>query len=325
MPNAYEHVRKFPLNVVLAALGFDTFKYRKAGTEGYGACPIHGSKKNTTCFSFNDDGKWNCFSCGKHGRGAIDLTMAIRNVGFKDAVAALQELPAAVQPLPTPPAKCQESPPSCTPVSVPEQVREQVAENQPFRASYEKYFRPHPWLEARGLTSETLARYEVGYYENPARRSAYSGSVMLKIRRWSDSEPVAYLVRNIGEVTAEKPKYRFPPKFQKSLELFGAEQLRQGQTLPLRVCYLLESPFAVMKFSQFGFPAVSCFGWSVSEQQAAILARLAKGYIYLPDADKANSIASSLLTLSRVCWVKSPAINVSDPELLSREEILALT
>jgi hypothetical protein len=35
MPDAYEHLRRFPLNVVLAALGFDTFKYRKAGTDGY--------------------------------------------------------------------------------------------------------------------------------------------------------------------------------------------------------------------------------------------------------------------------------------------------
>src|SRR4051812_46041839 len=67
MSDQYEHVRRYPLNVVLAALGFETFKYRKAGTEGYGACPIHGSKKNTTCFSFDDDGKWNCFSCGAHG------------------------------------------------------------------------------------------------------------------------------------------------------------------------------------------------------------------------------------------------------------------
>jgi hypothetical protein len=46
MPDAYEHVRKYPLNVVLAALGFETFKYRKAGTEGYGACPIHGSQEH---------------------------------------------------------------------------------------------------------------------------------------------------------------------------------------------------------------------------------------------------------------------------------------
>lgn len=83
--DAYEHLRRYPLNVVLAALGFEDFRYRKAGTEGYGSCPIHGSKKNTTCFSFNDDGRFNfafSFFQRKAG-GAIDLVMQIRKVGFK--------------------------------------------------------------------------------------------------------------------------------------------------------------------------------------------------------------------------------------------------
>jgi DNA primase len=90
MPDQYARLRKFPLNVVLAALGFETFKYRKAGTEGYGACPVHGSKKNTTCFSFNDDGRFNCFLCSAEGRGAIGLVMAVRKCGFQQAVRILE-------------------------------------------------------------------------------------------------------------------------------------------------------------------------------------------------------------------------------------------
>jgi hypothetical protein len=50
-----------PLNVVLAALGFETFNYRKSGTEGYGACPIHQAEKNTTSVSFDESGKFYCF------------------------------------------------------------------------------------------------------------------------------------------------------------------------------------------------------------------------------------------------------------------------
>lgn len=45
MSDAYEHVRKYPLNVVLAALGFATFKYRKIGT-GYGATFFHATFSN---------------------------------------------------------------------------------------------------------------------------------------------------------------------------------------------------------------------------------------------------------------------------------------
>src|SRR4051812_15911789 len=113
MSDQYEHVRRFPLNVVLASLGFETFKYRKAGTEGFGACPIHRSKKNTTCFSFDDSGRFNCFSCGAKGKGAIDLVKAVRQCGFQQATEWLKRL--TVQPLPSSPAKCQETAPSCTP------------------------------------------------------------------------------------------------------------------------------------------------------------------------------------------------------------------
>lgn len=54
------------------------------------------------------------------------------------------------------------------------------------------FFKPHPWLEARGISADILAHYEVGYYDNPARRSLYSVSVMLKIRRLSGGECVGY-------------------------------------------------------------------------------------------------------------------------------------
>lgn len=311
----YEHLRKFPLNVVLAQLGFETFKYRKAGTEGYGRCAICQPKKNTTAFSFNDDGRFHCFACGASGRGAIDLVKAVRQCGFQEATEWLKTLPG------TPVKHFQEHQPA---LHVPSDAKTNLTENPPFKASYEKYFKPHAWLEARGLTAETLARYEVGYYENAARRSVYNGSVMLKIRRWSDGECVGYLSRNIGEITAEKPKYVFPKGVSKGLEVFGAIQLKEKA--PLRVVFLVESPLCVLKFSQHGFEAVSPFGWSVSAEQSAILAHLAKGYIYLPDADKVSEIGSSLLHLARVCWVKTPALpaDVSDPERLSVEQIRSL-
>jgi hypothetical protein len=207
-------------------------------------------------------------------------------------------------------------------------AKELPTENPPFKGTYEKFAVESTWLKARGLTPETLARYEVFEYNNPKRKSVYSGSVMLKIRRYSDGECVGYLSRNIGEVTPERPKYSFPKGLAKSLEVFGAWQLKNDATqLPLRVCYLVESPFAVLKFCQLGFAAVSCFGWSVSAAQAVVLAHLAKGYIYLPDSDKSTEIGNSLLTVARSSWVKSPPLpaGVSDPEQLSTEQIRALT
>jgi len=140
----YEHVRRFPLNVVLASLGFETFKYRKAGTEGYGACPIHGSKKNTTCFSFDDEGRFTIGKCG--------FQEAVKHLeGFRDTPrtrAPVQEQSPQRQLAPAPPS-----------------------ENPPFKSTYEKFTVPSAWLKERGLSEETLKRFEVFQYSNPARRS----------------------------------------------------------------------------------------------------------------------------------------------------------
>jgi len=313
MPDAYEHVRRFPLNVVLAHLGFETFKYRKSGTEGYGACPIHGSKKNTTCFSFNDEGLWRCFSCPAKGKGAIDLVKAIRKCGFQEAVETLKgiDLGSAVI------AGARE--PRIATLQVP------PTENPPFKATYDKYAVPSAWLKERGLTEDKLKRFEVFEYNNPARRSVYSGSVLLKIRRWCDGECVGYLSRNIGEITADKPKYLFPKGVQKSLEVFGAFQLKEKT--PLRVLWVLESPFAVMKFYQHGFEAVSCFGWSISDQQASILQQLARGVVFLPDRNKYSEATSVAGELARRLWVKMPELppGVEDPEQLSADQIRSLS
>jgi hypothetical protein len=45
-----------------------------------GKCPPHEAKRNNASFSFHVVGGWNCFSCGKKGRGAIDLAIAIKGV-----------------------------------------------------------------------------------------------------------------------------------------------------------------------------------------------------------------------------------------------------
>lgn len=311
--DSYQELRLLPLREVLAWLGFPdaTWKARKNGTEFSGRCPVHQPKANSTSFSYDSEGRFNCFSCGAHGRGAIDITMAVKQIGFQEAVKLLQEFKPRAAPIS----------PSLTNVK-PEEP--EVNENPVFKASYEKYFKPHEWLDNRGLLPTTLQHFGVGFYENPARRSVYNGSVMLKIRRYSDGECVGYLVRNIGDVSPEKPKYVFPKGLSKSVELFGAFQLKEKA--PIRVLYVVESPFAVMAFHQKGFPAVSPFGWSLSDQQIEIISQLAKGVVYLPDLDKHSEISDSVRRLALHVWVKSPALpeGITDPEYLSAEQIRSL-
>lgn len=306
--DAYERLRKYPLNVVLATLGFENWKWRKSGTEGYGKCPICLPKRNTTAFSFDDDGKWHCFACNAKGRGSLDLVMAVKQCGFKDAVSFLEGITGTIPTEPTKKPAKEETP--------------AVTENKPYEGKYEKFYIPSEWLAARGLTKETLDRYGVGQYSNPARKSGYSGMVMLPILRFVDGAKVGYLARNITEVTPEKPKYRVPAGLQKQLELWGAVQLKDQA--PIRVLYVVESAFSAMHFYQLGFPCVALLGWSVSPQQLDIIARLAKGVCYLPDSDKRKEAQTYAGLLATKLWVKFPEMPVSDPELLSAEMIRAL-
>lgn len=316
----YQALRELPFPLVMEALGLSgsDFKSRKGGTEWAGKCPIHGAKTNSTAFSYNQDGRFGCFSCNGKGRGALDLVVQVRKVGFKEAVAFLEPLVGraiaerTLAEAPKPQLKT---------------LQEPVTENKPFKASYEKYFKPHPWLAERGLEQATLDRYGVGFYQNDSRQSAYNGSVMLKIRRYSDGECVGYLSRNVGEITPEKPKYRFPAGLHKGLELFGAWQLKSDGHLPLRICYLVESPFTVMAYHQKGLPAVSPYGWSLTDSQVNMLANIARGFVCLPDRDKADEFASHAHVLSRVAWVRCPSLpdGTDDPEHLTADQIRNLT
>src|SRR5262245_16174068 len=88
MADIYQDVRSIPLGSVLASLGFTDFKKRPGKQEWYGGCPFHDPKKNKTSFSF-DERRFNCFSCGEHGSGSIDLVMKLKRIGFQEAVNVL--------------------------------------------------------------------------------------------------------------------------------------------------------------------------------------------------------------------------------------------
>ena len=317
MPDVYADVRALDLRHVLAFLGVSTqWKSRKAATEWYGPCPLHEAKRNTTSFSFDAEGRFNCFSCGKKGRGAIDLTMALKGLGFREAVELLQSHLGNI-------IAQQAAKPQIKQIQEARAETERT-ENPPFKGQYQKYFVPSEWLSKRGFAPETLDCFGVGQYDNPKRQSAYKGKILLPVRRWVDGELVGYLART-PEPEDGEPKYIWPKGFAKHLEVFGAFQLKEKG--PQRVLYVVESPFAVMKFHQLGFPAVSCFGWSVSDEQCRILSELARGVVFLPDRNKYAEARAVAGALAQRVWVKMPELpeGIDDPEHLSLEQIRALT
>lgn len=317
MSDVYESIRSMSFPVLCSALGLslERFRTRKAGSEHYGPCPLCKPKKNVTAFSYDVTGRFHCFSCQAKGRGAIDLVKLIKGVGFQEAVALLStRAPTEAHPAQSP-----------TPTVVEEMSL------KPYTGSYEKFKVECEWLNKRVPDARIRELYGVYMYNNPARKSAYSGRVMLPVRD-IEGTLYGYLGRNIEHATADNPKYMVPRDFPKSRFLFGAYELRQhlsglgtGRGVYHQV-YLVESPFCVMHFASLNLPAVAAYGWSLSPEQVDILATLAKGIVYLPDRNKSADCAGVVHCLAKRLWTIAPTLpeGVSDPEEMSLETIRQL-
>lgn len=313
----YRALRELPFSVLAEVLGVDISKYRrrKGGTEYSGPCIFHNPKRSSTSFSYASNGAFQCFSCNEKGRGAIDAVMKARRVGFQQAVDVLQ--PYAGSAI------------LHRPISKPEikQVQELPVENPPFDGGkYRKYAVRSEWLLKRNLEPRTLERFGLFQYSNPAGKGVCTGKILIPVRRYRDGALVAYLARTPTPAEGESTD-DWPNGFHKSLEVYGAAELREEHALPLRIIYWAESPFTVLRFWQMGLPCVSTFGWSISRQQADIIGELANGVVALPDADKAEAFSTYAHALARRVWVRCPPLTdgMTDPEQLSLEQIKALT
>lgn len=74
-----------PMSRLLAELGFAVSERTRRAP-----CVLH-SGSNPSAFSWRDDGRWHCFSCGEGG-DRIALVRAVRQCSFREAVAFLAAL-----------------------------------------------------------------------------------------------------------------------------------------------------------------------------------------------------------------------------------------
>lgn len=321
----YQALRSIHPLAVLAALGYDTKQLKKRGSkpEWSGPCPICKPKNNKTAFSIHEDGKYHCFGCGAKGRGAIDLCQALKGIGFKEAVEFLEGLKGTAT------AQTARSVDSVAPQS----VVEETGELKPYTGKYSAYFVPNEWLAKRIPSPEILDRYGVGFYQNPARKSAYSGRVLIPFKDL-DGKLWGYTGR-MPEPKEGEAKYLIPSGFPKSRFIFGLRELVHERKfvngawvplLPGKKVYLVESPFTVLKFASLGIPALSLYGWSVSDEQLALLKDLGRAIVYVPDKNKRSEGASVTAKLAAIGWVRYPELpdNCTDPEQLTEAQISKL-
>ncbi len=85
------------------------------------------------------------------------------------------------------------------------------------------------WLNARGLTEETLKVFRVGQYSNPSRKSLYSNKILFPILRFADGVKVGYLARTI-EAESTDPNICFLKDFISNWKYSarGSSSMHQG-------------------------------------------------------------------------------------------------
>jgi DNA primase len=295
---------------------------KRKGSQHHGFCPLpnHDGKKNSPSFSANlEKGIFQCFGCGAKGN-VLDFSLlmekadpesgsALRDVAIKLQQRFCPDLgssdeqkkPAAEKPAASKPPE----PKSELPVIV----------NEPLDFELKGLDAKHPYLLGRGLTTETIERFGLGF----CSRGMLKDRVAIPLHD-AGGRLIGYAGRVVEDatITEDNPRYRFPGErkregqineFRKTLFLYNGHRIKA----PVDQLAVVEGFTAVWWLDQNALPnAVATMGADCSGKQAELIVSLVKpgGMVWImPDGDKAGERhAQTLLTLisphRAVRWMK---------------------
>lgn len=302
----------------------------KKGTDSLsGPCPIH-KGENPTQFRISlSKNIWNCFSECKHGGNVLDFIAEMEDVTIHaaalKAIEWFQLDPASMssnadggdQPGESATSTASPAKPVVTQPAPPENN----TPNPPLKFRLDKLQRDHPYLAERGLTLETIVDFGVGF----CTKGMMEGRIAIPIHN-PEGQVVAYAGRCLGEPKGDTAKYKLPPGFRKSLELFNLDRaLKEPVEAPLVV---VEGFFGCMKLHQCGCrKVVALMGSTLSVAQEELLRSHTDRYRYvilLLDEDEAGRAGRENMAarLARFVFVKIHVFGEEgqQPENLSAEE-----
>lgn len=301
-------------------------QFKRSGDSLSGPCPIH-KGSNPTQFRISvSKNIWHCFSECKHGGNVLDFISEMDNVSIHAAaLKAIEwfhldsEAMAANSDDKT--EKDERNGEAPKPVSKPAEP-ENAAPNKPLKFRLEKLERQHPYLIERALSLETIIDFGVGY----CSKGMMTGRIAIPIHTL-DGEVVAYVGRFPGEPTDDTPKYKLPPGFRKSLELFNIDRaVKESADAPL---VIVEGFFGCMALHQHGHrKVVALMGSSMSQTQEEIIRRHTSPrsrVILMLDEDEAGQAGREdiAVRLAKFVFVKVHTFDVENqqPESLSADEL----
>lgn len=310
--------RKISIIDVLEVLGIAD-RFRLVGATHTGVCPLpghkHGPSPNSEQFKINCKKEiwlWHCFGDCQRGGDVVEFVKEMTGYDnthvrfwfaekFGDRLQLQQEKKRGRNSAPT----AEATPPKDEACANPGKELSQQASSTSTTASLSDStptlkslrFRLNldpdvPYLRQRGLTPETIRRFGLGL----CKKGVLQGYVAIPLYdhpRAPDENPIGYLGRWPGEdfdrddQAGRRPRYKFPPDFPRNRIVYGLSEALQ--TPNIRPLVIVEGPFKLYHLVQSGFEnTVATFGASLSDEQAAILARTGRQLILMFDGDEAG-------------------------------------
>ena len=311
-------------------------QFKRTGDSLNGPCPIHKGSNPTQFRVSTSKNIWNCFSDCEHGGNALDFICKMEKCSVHaaalkaiewfnldpEAMAAADNKAEPAEPRKSTPA----AKPAARPAAAPKATPESNVPNTPLKFRLDKLERSHPYLsEQRGLTPETIVDFGVGY----CNKGMMEGRIAIPIHNVK-GEVVAYAGRFVGEPSEDTPKYKLPPGFRKSQELFNIDRAaKQPADEPL---VIVEGFFDAMKLHQHGCrKVVALMGSTLSSAQEELIRQHTTSQshvIVMLDENEAGKAGREDIAcrLSKFCFVRVYQFSQPDmePEHLTAEEVQQL-
>jgi DNA primase len=296
----------------------ETVKLRKSGKNYMGFCPFHANTRTPAFAVFADSGTWRCFGACNEGGDVFSFLMKKEGWDFSETLRYLADR-AGIELTPQTPAQ--------------QEAEEAYERLRSILESTSVFFRHTlnetaagakvlEYLLGRGLTRETLERFEIGMapegWDNSLsylKEKGYEEKELLQAGVASERESGGIFDRFRNRIMIpirdargrmagfgarvinpeDVPKYLNSPQsvvFDKGRLLYGLDKARKAIRQQDQAI-IVEGYMDVIGLHQAGFEnAVSPMGTAVSEAQLRILKRFSRRIVLAMDADLAGSQAT---------------------------------
>ena len=336
--------RDFILDLIARASILDVIskrvKMKKKGNNYFGCCPFHDEK--TASFSLNEKKQiYYCFGCGASG-SVVNFLMQYERLSFPEAIEEL----ASMQGIQVPYTDNDNNQ-----IAQSKQVESRNIRRDLYTlmAKITNFYQQqlalstsidaHKYLEQRGLNTEIIARYKIGYAPNSSqlafqtivktkneaelydkagmsvnndrgnRFDRFRGRIMFPIRD-RQGNVIAFGGRTIINDSAKYLNSPETPIFHKGFQLYGLYEALETNRNPKQLI-IVEGYMDVVSLAQYGIDyAVAALGTATSEEHIKLLFRATDSVIFCYDGDNAGRNAA---------W---RALNVLLPCLIDGKEII---